>query len=378
MKKVLFALILALPTFAIAQDSIPRVPLIEVFTSSTCGPCKPGNIGIKNAYFDDTTVVSRYTMIKYQMSWPGLGDPYFTAEGGARRSTYGINGVPHLYMNGQVHFQPVTSTTKKELVTEMDRFSYLKITPHIKVSNGGKTIEVDASFNTLQEIQAPASRIFIAIVESRTVKNKKNNGETEFELVFKKMLPSGGEMVIGNLAKDTTISQKTTFTFAGNYRLPLSSRDPIDHSKEHSVEDFNNLSVVVWMQNLQTKEIYNSAWGFDKSDTSHPHHPLNPRNPLGENFGGKLTNSIKVIGNEQYDLKVFPNPSNGTIHVVIPEELEKAEIEVIDITGSMVLNSSYKSNNSNDSVQLHIGKPGLYLVKVKSEGIILIKRIVVE
>ena len=356
MKKVLFALILALPTFAIAQDSIPRVPLIEVFTSSTCGPCKPGNIGIKNAYFDDTTVVSRYTMIKYQMSWPGLGDPYFTAEGGARRSTYGINGVPHLYMNGQVHFQPVTSTTKKELVTEMDRFSYLKITPHIKVSNGGKTIEVDASFNTLQEIQAPASRIFIAIVESRTVKNKKNNGETEFELVFKKMLPSGGEMVIGNLAKDTTISQKTTFTFAGNYRLPLSSRDPIDHSKEHSVEDFNNLSVVVWMQNLQTKEIYNSAWGFDKSDTSHPHHPLNPRNPL----------------------KVFPNPSNGTIHVVIPEELEKAEIEVIDITGSMVLNSSYKSNNSNDSVQLHIGKPGLYLVKVKSEGIILIKRIVVE
>ena len=34
------------------------------------------------------------------MSWPGTGDPYYTTEGGARRSFYGINSVPRVEIDG--------------------------------------------------------------------------------------------------------------------------------------------------------------------------------------------------------------------------------------------------------------------------------------
>ncbi|MEZ5197672.1 MAG: hypothetical protein R2764_15170 [Bacteroidales bacterium] len=32
------------------------------------------------------------TLVKYQMNWPGVGDPYYT-EGGAERNYYGVSWV---------------------------------------------------------------------------------------------------------------------------------------------------------------------------------------------------------------------------------------------------------------------------------------------
>ena len=381
MKKVFVSLLLAFSIISFAQDSIPRVPIVEVFTSSTCGPCTPGNVGIKKAYIDDASMAQRYTMIKYQMSWPGLGDPYYTVEGRNRRNFYGVNGVPHLYINGDVHFQPVAATTKNELEAEMKRFSYLKITPHIKTSNGGKTIDIDVAFEPLQTIKNQVSKIFVAIVETNTVKNAKSNGETSFEMVFKKMLPTNGELIQGDMLKGVTFNFKTCYTFNGNYRLPNSSIDPIDHATEHSIENFNNLKVVVWLQDLPTKEIFNSAWGYDKADTTHPNHPFNPKNPLGEVFGGSIdsTTSTNESGlNIQKELIVFPNPSNGTMHVEIPKEVKTATIEIIDMKGVQVSSELFDSQNSEYLIPLTISTTGLYLIRVKGDGITLTKKVLVE
>ena len=75
-----------------------RQPLIEVFTSSTCGPCAPANTTFTNLMGQQTA--GDYNFIKYQMSWPGSGDPYYTTEAGTKRTYYGVNSVPNAQIDG--------------------------------------------------------------------------------------------------------------------------------------------------------------------------------------------------------------------------------------------------------------------------------------
>ena len=73
--------------------------LHEVFTSSTCGPCVAGNRNTDENIFPKYDP-SQYAVIKYQMSWPGTGDPYTTAEGNVRRSLYAVNSIPNMQVDG--------------------------------------------------------------------------------------------------------------------------------------------------------------------------------------------------------------------------------------------------------------------------------------
>jgi hypothetical protein len=74
-----------------------RRPLVETFTSSTCGPCAPANVTAEALFAQNT---GKFTSIKYQADFPGTGDPYFTQEGGNRRSYYSINSVPRMEIDG--------------------------------------------------------------------------------------------------------------------------------------------------------------------------------------------------------------------------------------------------------------------------------------
>ena len=67
-----------------------RRPMMESFTSSTCGPCVAGNTNV-------ASVLSNYSIttpiLKYQMSWPGAEILTHTDEGGDRRVYYSVNSV---------------------------------------------------------------------------------------------------------------------------------------------------------------------------------------------------------------------------------------------------------------------------------------------
>lgn len=80
------------------RGAVQRKPLHEVFTSSTCGYCPPANSNIDGIVLDPLNADDA-TLIKYQVSWPGPGDPYNTPEVQTRRSYYGINSVPAFYVD---------------------------------------------------------------------------------------------------------------------------------------------------------------------------------------------------------------------------------------------------------------------------------------
>ena len=81
----------------------------------------------------------------------------------------------------------------------------------------------------------------MAIFEKNTYNNVGTNGETQFEHVMKKMVPNVTGQQIPSLQAGNQINQSAQYIFQGSYRLPANANSPINHSIEHSVEDFNNL-----------------------------------------------------------------------------------------------------------------------------------------
>ena len=73
------------------------------------------------------------------------------------------------------------------------------------------------------------------------------------------MLPDANGYAINPLQSGVTQTYDFSYTFQGNYSLPADANAPINHMIEHSVEDFDNLGVAIWIQDEVTKEILQST-----------------------------------------------------------------------------------------------------------------------
>ena len=281
MKKIVLLLtVLFLFTQTNAQKLTQRLPIHEVFTSSTCGPCYSGNISIQSILDANP---NKFTLIKYQMNWPGVGDPYYTTEGGYRRGLYGVNSVPSLFVDG--HNYNVGSYNQTQFNNNYNKPVYLEISATHSII--GKTVEVIVTLNPLQDFSGTKNKVFIAIVENKTTGNKMYNGETEFYSVMKKMLPKAIGRPLGNLTNGTPVSFTESYTFPS----------------VNTVEEFYDLSVVVWAQNTTTKEVYQSAWSFKTAGINNNN---NPNNGIISLFPNPVSSSafVKYIVNNNQDVEI--------------------------------------------------------------------------
>lgn len=246
-------------TVSMVDTLIQRLPFHESFTSSTCGPCLAGN--------QNTTAIwsanpDRQVILKYQMSWPGSGDPYYTDEGNERRNYYSINSVPQLWVDGQWgdNSQAYTAALR-------DGFYGVPSFMSVEIDYQVNCQQVDATVTVNPFADWPAGMVLhFAIMENKTFNNIKTNGETEFDNVMKKMLPDASGTVLPALVNGVPYTTNFSYTFNGSYRLPNSSLDPIDHATEHSVEEFFDLQVVAFVQNNSTLIVEQSAYGTDVID----------------------------------------------------------------------------------------------------------------
>jgi hypothetical protein len=216
---------------------VPRVPFYEEFTSSTCSPCAQFNASFVPWCDSHDSLI---TLIKYQMNWPGSGDPYYTPEGGVRRDYYGVGFVPDLYTNGE---EVATDITAVQAAYDMatQQIGMMKIaTSH---SLAGHVITVDAT--VLPFTNFTNCHVYIVVMEMVTYNNARTNGETSFEHVMMKMLPD---------ANGTAVN----FTD----RVPFSIHQVADLSGTN-IERWDDLIVGVFVQDDATKEVYQSAYTIE-------------------------------------------------------------------------------------------------------------------
>ena len=227
---------------SVAIGAAEKIPMIEHFSSSTCGPCVSVNTAMLNFCNNNP---GRFTYTKYQMNWPGSGDPYYTEEGGVRRNYYGVNAVPQCFLDGEDQgYAAITQTVFDE---HAERTAFMDVRGSFSVS--GNTISVKADI--MPYIDADA-RVFISVNEKETHGNVGSNGETSFHHVFMKMLPD---------AQGSSVN----FTSCENQHLEFTQ----DMSGTN-VEEMSDLEVSIWVQNYSTKEVFNSHFAYEYTDV-HPY-----------------------------------------------------------------------------------------------------------
>jgi len=294
-------------TISVATQTTTNFPLFEEFTSSTCGPCAGFNSSsmspFMNSHPDDIAV------IKYQMNWPGNGDPYFTAEGATRRFYYGVNAVPDLYIGGQAY--PTTSAgLNAGFNAETSRSAFFDIQADFSVNGNVITIN-----ETITPYLTGNFKLHTVVVEKVTTGNVGSNGETEFHNVMMKMLPDANGQDVNFVANQA---------YTNNFTYDMSST---------FVEEMSDLAVVIFVQYDDTKMLMQSKY---------------------------VPTSANSINNEVFEnISVYPNPSNGILHINTNEEIS---VSVIDLVGKTVISNQLISDNS--ILDLTSLNNGVYFVKV--------------
>lgn len=325
--------------FKIFTKGVPRMVLHEGFTSSTCAPCKIGNANLQKVLpLHDNAIC-----IKYQMNWPGSGDPYYTTEGGARKNYYNVQSVPYLAVDGNVWKGGTNSYDPSAIENEFSKPSLVEMSSDFRHTSQ-KHFIVNVNAKAVDGISKNA-RLFVALVEKETKQNIADeylkqygqatfaaNFDTTFHYVMKKFLtPATGKQVTLTAA-DNVVNEWFEYEFPGNYRLPNTASDAIDLSSEHSVENFNNIYVVYWIQDYITKEIYQA----------------------GQNEGGY----VGIVENQpaSQHMTIYPNPTQNWLNIDCENEIE--QVEIFNMFGQRILtgndNHINVSNLSN----------GVYVIRV--------------
>ena len=387
----------------IALGRTQRTPMIEHFSSSTCGPCVAVNTTMVELTDNNK---GKYTYTKYTANGPGLGDPYYTDEVGTKMSYYNVLSVPQIHFDGTL----VEKTSINDEIFQNHYNTYAIANTRGAFNVEGNTINIIADFMTY--FDAKNIKAYVSVNEKTTTGNVGTNGETEFHHVMLKMLndENGTELSIN----------------AGEYKRLEFSYD----MSQTFMEDINDLEVALWLQNDDTKEIYNSHFAYEYTSHCYPVRNVTTSsngnnltikwnapekgNPVGYNVyvDGKLTAEkilsceysvtlknnryIEVVAVYENDMtsvgvtrliaeeniiditentvNIYPNPVNDRLY--IETEVEIKEVAIYTITGVMVGQQTTVNRQQTLSIDVNHLNSGVYFVKIVTNEGEVVKRIV--
>lgn len=233
----------------VALGETQKIAMIEHFSSSTCGPCVSVNTGMSNLT-NQAQNQGKFTYTKYQMNWPGNGDPYYTEEGGVRRQFYGVNAVPNVCLEGTN--LGATTMTQAQLDNAYNTPSFADVRGSFNVDGNNITVKVDF----MAYYDMTVEKAFVTVNEKETHNNVGTNGETSFHHVFMKFLtsPSGDAL---NIPAGEYQHFEWTQNMSGTH-----------------VEEMSDLEVSAWIQNIASHEVMNSHFMYEYTDI----HPYPVRN----------------------------------------------------------------------------------------------------
>lgn len=388
----------------VASWSEARVPCYEEFTSSTCGPCATFNtpfVPWTETNADDIT------LIKYQMNWPGSGDPYYTNEGGVRRGFYGVTWVPWLVGDGgflNTNMADVTSFYNEA----MDNPSFAAITSTHTLS--GTTMDIVTT--VLPYAGFENSRVHVIVFEYLTTENVASNGETEFHHVMMKMVPDAN-----GTATDFVDREPVTYTQSVD----------LDGT---NVEEWDDLGVIVIVQDYLTGAVYQSAYSMesatfatddDITGISVDGEPVAGFDPAVMDYYMELpdgTTEVPVVTADAFDptarvvivpafelpgkttidvfaedlathqqysvdftvlqsvdnplatnVKLYPNPTKGVLHI---SGFENANVYVYSSTGKMVAEFT---DFTGGSIDISGMASGIYFINIQTEENTVTKKV---
>ena len=153
------------------------------------------------------------------------------------------------------------------------------------------------------------------------------SGETKFNYVLKKMLPSASGTPLKNMVSGASISLKN-FAWAPDLNHIYS----------------NNYTIIVFVQNIKTKEVYQTQMSA----------PLSVSN----------NNKVTAVADESNVLTLFPNPSNREVHIVRKWTSDNDMlVRIVDQMGVMVIEQQMKKEELEIRISTELLASGVYIVQ---------------
>ncbi|MDR3666994.1 MAG: T9SS type A sorting domain-containing protein [Ignavibacteriaceae bacterium] len=232
----------------IAQlSAYPKKSLVERYTNASCGPCAEANVWYIPTTLDMVNSNS-IAHIVYNVNWPGTTDPMYllnSSDNAQRWSYYGVNAVPWIDVNGTTISTDQVSLTNAvnsgnsqispfRIILTPEIFSNKVMNIHVKILHDPG--DVTSFQNTMLQVGLTEKTVAFSSPPGA-------NGESVFYSITRKMLPDAKGTLLNipapgdSLEMDLMYFPTTSFLTAVN---------------------LDSLRVVAFIQNDNTKEIYQS------------------------------------------------------------------------------------------------------------------------
>ncbi len=237
-KFTLMSALLLLTIFASGQE---RTILLEQFTQASSTPCAFYNPNIETIVQENDRIVQ----ISYQTDTPGI-DPMNDdneEDVTVRKDLYEVGFIPISVIDGgYVNGNPVEWIDDQALID--DRLALppgVEIQLEADVSEDYSNLSVSAIVTAVQDIAS--SNLHLVVIEERINWDVApgSNGETHFNMVMKKMLPSPYGTFIGALSEGESTTVTESWATANVY-------DP------------TQLRVVAFVQEVSSKDVHQAAY----------------------------------------------------------------------------------------------------------------------
>ncbi len=359
--------------FALLGDNFgqnKRRVLIEEFTNASCPPCAE-----QNPAFNELLLANyaKVTPIKYQTSFPGT-DPMNEAnpvDVKTREDYYEISGVPYGLFNGKIipeldYYEGAPGDLRlTQINSEYNRNTPIKLViNHSLTKLDSVSITITVSNNSTTNFVSKNLRLHTAIVEKNILfpSSAGTNGEIEFSFVMRKMFPTAEGTILG--IDTIKAGQVLTFTF-----------------KEEMIENlysFRSLAVVAFLQNYDTKEVFQSELSEPKVIDSTVDYDLSvkdisviPNNIDGGYCTSEYVPKVEITNNGKINVNGFSISfvRDQDINTLVTKQFtdvllpgQKMEVEFDKQNAILYRNNSFIFNGVNSGSELDIDQLNNYSV----------------
>jgi PKD repeat protein len=301
--------------------------LLEYFTNNTLASTIASNQYVAALESNNQLDLNA---IHYHTSSP-MGDPIYNQYPSgpfAKEFFYGISSVPFALVNGLSALN-LESTAGNQLIIEKEILKDPMLNLSLECTDGEQIqiqliAEANEGFSNMEMI------VNCAIVQNAVEISNAPNGSPIFYNVIREFVPNPG-----GISMKGTMEKGEIFTYSYQW-------NPLNPS------NVGNCKVLVFVQNLQTREIYQSATfdlsGFGKAKA--------PASPL------------------QIEANIYPNPTSHMLWVDSPSKIEQATI--YDLSGRMI--KQYMPNSSLFGIPVDQFRNGVYLIRLKSSDGEIVKK----
>jgi PKD repeat protein len=248
---------------------LKKKSIIERYTNYQCGPCA----SLNNSWYNATTTglieSGSVTHIVYNVNWPGANDPMYllnAAQNSERWRYYGVNSVPWIVVNGTT----VSTSSSSNLINAVNTGNAsfapfkLELVPEI-FSNNVISVKVKIVRDpTDQTVFGTRTRLKIGVTE-KSVTGPAGALEAVYYDITRRMLPGPSGIQFEIPQPGDSVEVASVYVPSAEF---LSSVDLTD------------IRVVAFIQNDQTKEIYQSEMTSLVSSNN-----INAAFLTGENLG---------------------------------------------------------------------------------------------